>query len=136
MEKVVDRTRQVTERLIAKLDKHDSAELIESLQYMLELHESSNAKNDVIREQQRELLQWRWAAKQCGAADGNGLVLMWQAQQEIIGALKNDLSAYRNAGVTEELLRRHDGFIKVGKGCVLVREEDYVSMKDELERRR
>jgi hypothetical protein len=28
-----------------------------------------------------------------------------------------ELEAYRNGGVTEELLRRNDGFIKVGRGC-------------------
>lgn len=28
-----------------------------------------------------------------------------------------ELKAYREGGVTEEMLRRNDGFIKVGRGC-------------------
>lgn len=31
-------------------------------------------------------------------------------------------------GVTEELLRRQDGYLKVGKGCVIVRADDYSAM--------
>lgn len=31
--------------------------------------------------------------------------------------LRAEVDAYRNGGVTEELLRRQDGLIKVGKGC-------------------
>jgi hypothetical protein len=35
-----------------------------------------------------------------------------------------DLKAYQEGGVTEELLRRNDGYIKVGRGCAIVRECD------------
>lgn len=31
-----------------------------------------------------------------------------------------ELRTYREGGVTEELLRRNDGYIKVGRGCVIV----------------
>jgi hypothetical protein len=34
-----------------------------------------------------------------------------------------ELETYRNGGVTEEILRRNDGSIKVGKGCKIVRDE-------------
>lgn len=33
-----------------------------------------------------------------------------------------ELKIWRTNGVTEELLRRHDGYIKVGKGCVVALE--------------
>ncbi len=41
--------------------------------------------------------------------------------------------AFIQGGVTEELLRKHDGYIKVGRGCALVREDDYQTMRAELE---
>ena len=34
-----------------------------------------------------------------------------------------ELKAYREGGITEEILRRNDGYIKVGKGCVIALEE-------------
>ena len=34
-------------------------------------------------------------------------------------SLQQELRSYREGGVTEELLRRHDGYIKVGRGCVI-----------------
>ena len=33
--------------------------------------------------------------------------------------LETELTAYREGGLTEEILRRNDGYIKVGKGCVI-----------------
>lgn len=36
-----------------------------------------------------------------------------------------ELEAFIAGGVTEELLRRQGGYLKVGKGCVLVREDDW-----------
>lgn len=36
-----------------------------------------------------------------------------------------ELQTWREGGVTEELLRRNDGCIKVGKGCALVRADEY-----------
>lgn len=36
-------------------------------------------------------------------------------------ACARELKVWREGGVTEELLRRHDGYIKVGKGCVVAR---------------
>ena len=35
-----------------------------------------------------------------------------------------ELKAYRECGVTEEILRRNDGCIKVGRGCAIVRASD------------
>ena len=31
-----------------------------------------------------------------------------------------ELRTYRAGGITEELLRRNDGYIKVGKGCIIM----------------
>jgi hypothetical protein len=43
--------------------------------------------------------------------------------------LKAELDSWREGGLTEDILRRHDGYIKVGKGCVIVREEEYAQLK-------
>lgn len=51
-----------------------------------------------------------------------------EARVREVETLTKELYQWRTAGVTEELLRRHDGSIKVGRGCVLVREEDWVAL--------
>ena len=45
-------------------------------------------------------------------------------RQRIV-AIEAELKAYRHGGITEEILRRNDGYIKVGQGCVIVRESDW-----------
>jgi hypothetical protein len=35
-----------------------------------------------------------------------------------------ELQAYREGGVTEEILRRNNGYIKIGRGCVIALESD------------
>ena len=42
-----------------------------------------------------------------------------------------ELKAYREGGVTEEILRRNDGYIKVGKGCAIVRASDLPNVPDQ-----
>jgi len=37
--------------------------------------------------------------------------------------MRAELAAWRTDGVTEEILRRHDGYIKVGEGCRIVSEK-------------
>ena len=49
-----------------------------------------------------------------------------------IADLRAELEAYRASGVTEELLRRHDGYIKIGRGCVVVVAEEYARWKQLL----
>ena len=39
---------------------------------------------------------------------------------EEYAALADELKAWREGGVTEELLRRQDGYIKVGSGCTFI----------------
>ena len=39
---------------------------------------------------------------------------------DAIEGLAAELQAYRKGGVTEEILRRNDGYIKVGRGCMIV----------------
>ena len=34
-------------------------------------------------------------------------------------AMLREIQAYREGGITEEILRRNDGYVKVGRGCVL-----------------
>ncbi len=46
--------------------------------------------------------------------------------------LKAELDAYRRGGLTEEILRRHDGYIKLTNGCAIVRGEEYTQLKAEL----
>lgn len=43
---------------------------------------------------------------------------------------EDELRRWRSGGVTEELLRRGDGFVKVGIGCVIVRQADYDELRD------
>jgi len=43
--------------------------------------------------------------------------------------LKVEVQAWRDGGVTEEILRRQDGYIKVGRGCVIISER-YLEKKD------
>jgi len=52
-----------------------------------------------------------------------------QAENE---RLRAELEAYRTNGVTEEILRRHDGTIKLGNGCVIVRDDEWEAMRAEL----
>lgn len=40
-----------------------------------------------------------------------------------------ELTAWRNGGVTEEMLRKGNGYIKVGRGCLLISEQ-YLAEKD------
>lgn len=49
------------------------------------------------------------------------------AEVTLINALLFELHCYREGGVTEEILRRSGGYIKVGKGCMIVREKDFTS---------
>ena len=37
---------------------------------------------------------------------------------------KEELQTWRDGGLTEEILRRNDGYIKVGKGCVIALASD------------
>ena len=46
-----------------------------------------------------------------------------------IERLRADLLAWHNGGVTEEMLRHGDGYIKVGRGCLIV-SEHYLEEKD------
>ena len=38
--------------------------------------------------------------------------------------LTRELTAYREGGLTEEIIRRHDGAIHLGNGCSIVRTEE------------
>lgn len=48
--------------------------------------------------------------------------------------LETELMAYREGGLTEEILRRHDGYIKVGKGCVIALASDLPANKQITDR--
>ena len=37
----------------------------------------------------------------------------------VVNEMRAELKAYRDGGLTEEILRRNDGYIKVGRGCVI-----------------
>ena len=47
---------------------------------------------------------------------------------ELLGLCSRDhaaeLKMWREGGLTEEVLRRNDGYIKVGKGCAIVRADE------------
>lgn len=46
-----------------------------------------------------------------------------------IAELEQELTAYRTDGVTEALLRKQDGYLKIGRGCVVVREDEWNAMQ-------
>lgn len=58
---------------------------------------------------------------------------------ELLGLCSRDhaaeLKMWREGGLTEEVLRRNDGYIKVGKGCAIVRADELEMERDELRRR-
>lgn len=70
----------------------------------------------------------------CGGCCGPRLSIENRALQAQVDKLTEELTAYRTGGVTEEILRRNDGAIKVGRGCVIVREDDHDALKQENER--
>lgn len=43
-----------------------------------------------------------------------------------------ELQVYREGGVTEEILRRNNGSIKVGRGCVIVREDEWAKLAERV----
>lgn len=48
-----------------------------------------------------------------------------------IQALIQEVLAYRKGGLTEEILRRGDGYIKVGRGCAIVAASSLPNVRDE-----
>jgi hypothetical protein len=50
------------------------------------------------------------------AVSGMSLAMLWEA----IEKQEQELQAYRKGGITEEILRRNDGYIKVGHGCAII----------------
>lgn len=42
-----------------------------------------------------------------------------------------ELEKWRNGGVTEELLRKNNGAIRVGRGCVIVSAAEYDQLKSD-----
>jgi hypothetical protein len=58
---------------------------------------------------------------------GAGRLLIESAEE--IESLWRELQAYREGGVTEEILRRNGGYIKVGRGCVIALESDMPNTK-------
>jgi hypothetical protein len=50
---------------------------------------------------------------------------IWLARErqlsEALDAANAELKLWREGGVTEELLRKNNGFIRLGKGCAIVR---------------
>ena len=47
--------------------------------------------------------------------------------------LLGEVKAYREGGLTEEILRRQDGYIKLGRGCCVVIDSIYQEMESEWE---
>lgn len=50
-------------------------------------------------------------------------------------ACLKELKAYRTGGLTEEILRRKDGTLKLGKGCVVISQKTYdelIAINDQL----
>jgi len=65
--------------------------------------------------------QWRTEVMKMRKAD---IVEMLQKACEDRTRLESEIHAYREGGVTEEILRRNDGYIKLGAGCVIALASD------------
>lgn len=70
-------------------------------------------------------LKRRLAESEKAAYDVAGTIA---ALKRRVAELEQELMQWRSGGVTEELLRRQDGYIKVGKGCVIVREDERLQL--------
>lgn len=62
----------------------------------------------------------RWMQVHQGTMDGRWELMGICSRNHAV-----DLQQWEEGGVTEELLRRNDGCIKIGKGCAIVRDPDY-----------
>lgn len=80
-----------------------------------------------------ELAHWREAARSVGEVDGHGWATTTEHLREELAQVRQTLQSIAETGVTEALLRAHDGFIKIGKGCVVVRDDEYLAMRAKLE---
>lgn len=60
--------------------------------------------------------------------DSSAWAVETEALKQKRDSLAQELSAYRQTGLTEEILRRHDGFIKIGNGCMVVISEEYEAL--------
>ncbi len=52
------------------------------------------------------------------------LTTAWQRIVQLsvaLDAANAELKLWREGGVTEDLLRKNDGYIRIGKGCAIVR---------------
>lgn len=53
-------------------------------------------------------------------------------QQGELFAVQEELRAYREGGLTEEILRRHDGCLRLSRSCCVCLTSDYEDMKRQL----
>lgn len=57
---------------------------------------------------------------------------MNRLEKDVSLSMAREIEAWRNGGVTEEIIRRQDGYVKISKGCVIVLEEqwlEYIGIK-------
>lgn len=76
---------------------------------------------DTLTARLREVEKERHTHYQTVLACDKGMTTLRQQLAEVT----QELDAYRSGGVTEELLRQHDGFLKLGTGYTIVRTEDW-----------
>ena len=82
---------------------------------------------------ERDALKQALATTQKNLDDTFGNMLEAQEERD---ALKVELQAWRDGGLTEEILRREGGYIKVGRGCLIISAclLDELDAKDERKR--
>ena len=51
--------------------------------------------------------------------------------QADLAEMLTELWCWRGGGITEEMLRAGDGYIKVGRGCIIARECDWPNVQDQ-----
>ena len=80
---------------------------------------------DVITRQ----LEWLKARNLGGNDQLIKMMRLIESLEDENAQLKEELDAYRKGGLTEDILRRHNGSIKLANGCTIVRDEEYTQLK-------
>jgi hypothetical protein len=76
---------------------------------------------------------WEWR-KECESLRTRVKELeSWLEERDrAIAAQQHELTQWRDGGITEELLRKQDGFLKLGKGCCIVIEQQWNEREGKL----
>lgn len=111
-------------------------EQIEERRAYLQTHPSDAGISGPLEDAYLNTIEAAWDARDIWeeiASQRKVIITSLQQQNterlENIAACRQEMDWYRNGGLTEEILRRQDGYIKVGRGCAIISEQ-YLAEKD------